>query len=187
MSELPARAHALVVVDVQRALVVGEHRVPSAHRVVAAVAEQLDSARAAGCRVVHVQNDGAPGAPDAPGTPGWQLAHDVRAGERVIRKSQDDVFAESDLAAALTSEGVRGLSVCGLLSEMCVAATARGALQRGFGVVLARDAHATYPVPERGPRAPAVADVLVSRVAEWSLGDEVVLVDRSSAVRFARP
>jgi Isochorismatase family len=33
------------------------------------------------------------------------------------------------------------------MSEMCVSATARSALQRGIAVVLAHDAHATYDIP----------------------------------------
>lgn len=73
------------------------------------------------------------------------------------------------------------------MSEMCVAATARGALHRGLTVVMARDAHATCPVPDEGPHAPPVSAHLVSRVAEWSLGDEPILVDHSSAVRFTSP
>ena len=147
---------------------------------------RLENARAAGCLVVHLQDDGARDAPDAPGTDGWQLVSHVSPGERIVSKTDDDAFAESDLESILHSAGVSRLSVCGLMSEMCVAATARGALQRGFGVVMARDAHATYPVPEQGPHAPAVAAQLVSRVAEWSLGDEPVLVDRSAEVRFTR-
>lgn len=182
-----AEAQALIVVDLQRAFVVGGHAVPDAVPLLTAVTRQLENARAAGCLVVHLQNDGARDAPDAPGTDGWHLVSDVSPGERVVSKTQDDGFAESDLESILRGAGVSRLSICGLMSEMCVAATARGALQRKFAVVMARDAHATYPVPDQGPDAPAVAARLVSRVAEWSLGDEPVLVDRSSDVRFTRP
>ena len=181
-----ADAQALLVVDMQCAFVVGEHAVPDAGSLRTAVNRQLENARAAGCLVVHLRNDGAPDAPDAPGTPGWHLVSDVSLGEHVLSKTKDDGFAETDLEAILRSAAVSKLSICGVMSEMCVAATARGALQRGFAVVMARDAHATYPVPEQGPRAPAVAARLVSRVAEWSLGDEPVLVDRSSEVQFTR-
>ena len=181
-----ADAQALVVVDMQCAYVVGEHAVPEAAPLRTAVNRQLENARAAGCLVVHLQNDGAPGAPDARGTDGWNLVSDVSLGERVVSKTKDDGFAETDLEALLRSAEVSSVSICGVMSEMCVAATARGALQRGFTVVMARDAHATNPVPEQGPLAPAVAARLVSRVAEWSLGDEPVLVDRSSDVRFTR-
>lgn len=69
-------------------------------------------------------------------------------------------------------------------SEMCVAATARGAMTRGFTVVLPRDGHTTYAVPADGA-APAVPATHVSRVAEWSLGDEVVAPDTAD-VRFGR-
>jgi nicotinamidase-related amidase len=182
-----ADAQALVVVDMQRAFLVGDHAVPDADRLRAAVTRQLENARAAGCLVVHLRNDGAPGTPDAPGTAGWHLVSDVSPGERVLSKTTDDGFVGTALETLLRSAEVSTLSICGVMSEMCVAETARGALQRGFAVVLARDAHATYPVPEQGPSAPAVAACLVSRVAEWSLGDEPVLVDGSTEVRFTAP
>jgi hypothetical protein len=56
---------------------------------------------------------------------------------------------------------------------MCVAATARGALDRGYAVVLPRGGHTTYPIPGDGGSGIAVPAGLVSRVAEWSLGDTV--------------
>jgi streptothricin hydrolase len=40
------------------------------------------------------------------------------------------------------------------MSEMCVSATARSALQRGIAVVLAHDAHATYDIPAMPGIAP---------------------------------
>lgn len=181
-----ADAQALVVVDMQCAFVVGDHAVPDAAPLRTAVSRQLENARAAGCLVVHLHNDGPPDAPDAPGTDGWHLVSDVACGERIVSKTQDDGFAGTDLEAILRSAGASSVSICGVMSEMCVAATARGALQRGFAVVMARDAHATYSVPEQGPLAPGVPARLVSRVAEWSLGDEPVFVDRSSEVQFTR-
>ena len=81
---------------------------------------------------------------------------------------------------------VTRLCLVGIQSEMCVAATARGAMARGFTVVLPRDGHTTYDVPADG-RAPAVPAAQVSRVAEWSLGDEVVAPDRLADVRFVHP
>jgi nicotinamidase-related amidase len=154
---------------------------------VTALDQQLERARAAGALVVHLQNHGDSGAPDAPGTDGWRLAYETSPGEPVIGKTDDDGFEGTNLEELLTNAGVRTVSVCGLLSEMCVAATARGALGRGFTVVLARDAHATCPIPDQGPHAPGVAASVVSRVAEWSLGDEPVLVDTSAGIAFTRP
>lgn len=180
-------AQAVVVVDLQRAVVAGDAALPAADALSAAVASQLGRARAAGALVVHLQHDGAAGSFDEPGTAGWELALPALPGERVLRKTGDDGFDGTDLEDLLRAAGVATVSICGAMSEMCVAATGRAALARGFGVILARDAHATYAVPEQGPHAPAVAAHLVSRVAEWSLGDEPAVADRSSEVGFVRP
>lgn len=171
---------ALLVVDVQRAFVTGPEAVSDGARLLAVVTDLVERARAVGLPVLQLQNDGRPGAVDEPGSPGWELALPPAEGEPVIRKTEDDGFVGTDLAARLV--GVRTLVVAGVQSEMCVAATARGAQSRGMTVVLPRDAHATYDVPEHGPHAPSVPAALVSRVAEWSLGDEVVLVDRAADV-----
>lgn len=61
-------AHALIVVDVQRAFVRGDDALPEAARLVDRTADLIARARAAGALVVHVQNDGAAGADDEPHT-----------------------------------------------------------------------------------------------------------------------
>lgn len=106
------------------------------------------------------------------------------ADEIVIRKSEDDGFRRTHLARLLRERRVTAVSICGLMSEMCVAATARGALDRGYRVLLAHDAHATNPVPPHAPGEPEVPAAQAARVAEWSLGDAVVIVARSSDMRF---
>ncbi len=50
----------------------------------------------------------------------------------------------------------------GLLSEMCVSATARAALEQGLPVVLPRDAHTTYDIDDLPARS-------VARAAEHAL------------------
>jgi streptothricin hydrolase len=176
---------ALVVVDLQRGFLHGAHAVPAAGRVLAVVEALVAAARSAGVLVVHLQNDGPAGQPDAPHTPGWELAIPARAGEPVLRKTEDDPFRETRLAPLLAGHGVSRLVVCGVLSEFCVSATARGALDRGLGVVLPHDAHATYDVPA-GPGSPGVPAELAARAAEWALGDEVAIVATGSAVAFPR-
>ena len=160
---------------------------PSADALIAAVRTQLGSARSAHCIVVHLQHDGGSGTPDEPETRGWQLALPVASGEPVLRKTKDDGFEGTNLGEILSRAGVRTLSICGVSSEMCVAATTRGALARGLTVTMARDAHGTYPVPEHGPSAPPFPAHLLARVAEWSLGDEPVFCDHSADLKFARP
>ncbi len=180
---------ALLVVDVQVAFVSGDEAVPDAVRVLDRSRDLLDRARAAGALVVHLQNDGAPGAVDEPGTPGWELRLPVAPGtrEKVVRKTDDDGFVDTPLGDLLTGARVEALAVCGVLSEMCVSATARAALARGFRVVLPHDAHATYDIPAAPGISEVVPAAMSSRAAEWALGDEIEIVARTADVTFRAP
>lgn len=178
-------AQALLVVDVQRGFVSGPEAVPAAPALLQTLDGLLAAAREAGALVVHLQNDGPPGRPDEPRTPGWELAIPPRDGEPVMRKTEDDPFRETDLATVLADRDVTRVVVCGVLSEFCVSAAARGALDRGLAVVLPHDAHATYDVPP-GPGSAGVPAALASRAAEWALGDEIEIVATAAEIRFGR-
>jgi nicotinamidase-related amidase len=155
--------------------------VPDAAVVTDRLVTLLAAARAAGALVVHLQHDGAPGTVDEPGTPGWCIHPKVApaAGEVVVRKARDDGFDGTGLADLLARHGVTRMAVAGLLSEMCVSATVRGALARGLHVILVRDAHATYHLGD-------IPAAVVARVAEHALGDAVELAQAAS-VAFGRP
>ncbi|WP_429125268.1 cysteine hydrolase family protein [Ensifer sp. 4252] len=177
-------AEALVVVDVQRAFISGVEAVPDHLSLQRAVGRLLERARKKAVPVIFLQNDGPKGAPDEPGTDGWQLFFDARPSETVVRKSADDGFHDTDLAAQLRSHGVETIAICGMLSEMCVAATARRAMDLGFEVILAHDAHATYDVPPGPGGSQRVPAHMAARAAEWSLGDEIVLVGTVDEIGF---
>ncbi len=164
---------AVLVVDVQRALVEGEHAVAEAEGLLARLGDLLDRARREGVPVLHLQDDGAADRRISRGSPGWELALPVAEGEPVVAKGHDDGFDGTPLAGLLAEREVDRLVVVGIQSEMCVAATARAALARGLSVVLPRDGHTTYDVPADEAGGVAVPAAQVSRVAEWSLGDTV--------------
>jgi nicotinamidase-related amidase len=187
MSGVVAPVQALIVVDVQVGLVTGDGAVPAAAALLASVRGLLARARRAGSLVVHLQNDGPPGAVDEPGQPGWALHLPPAAGEPVVPKAADDGFQGTALLAILASHQVTRLAVAGVLSEMCVRATASTALGLGFGVVLPHDAHATYDIPAAEGFGPAVPAAAVSRAAEWSLGEEAELIPRTDGARFTAP
>lgn len=105
-------------------------------------------------------------------------------GQTVIRKTADDGFEGTGLADILAVSGIRRLAISGVMSEMCVSATARSALRRGLGVVLPHDAHATYDIPALPGVAPAIPAATVTRVAEWALGDELELLATGREVLF---
>jgi streptothricin hydrolase len=177
-------AHCLLLIDLQRAFVESDTAVPASAVLVEAARAQLKAARAANSAVVHLQNDGQAGAADEPGSVGWSLVLDAKPEEVVIRKVGDDGFDGTGLHELLRGLGVTALSVCGLLSEMCVAATARTAMRLGYRVVLAHDSHATYPVPAYGPTESPVPAAMAARAAEWSLGDAILLPAHGADIQF---
>lgn len=170
--------YALLIVDMQRGLLVGEGAVPDAAPLSERISDLLRQAHRARAVVVQLQHDGVPGAPDEPGTPGWAL-HLPAEDDVVIRKTGDD-GADTGLGDLLADRSVRRVAICGVLSEMCVSATARGALARGLEVVLPRDGHATYDLD-------GIPAAVVARVAEHALGDEPQLVAATVDVDFAAP
>lgn len=175
----------LILVDLQAAFVTGPDAVPGAADLLTAATDLLDRARQSRSLIVHLQNDGPPGAADEPGTPGWALHVEPDAGEKVIRKVTDDGFEGTGLGGYLAASAIRRLAITGVMSEMCVSATARSALQRGLAVVLPHDAHATCNIPALPGIAPAVPAATVARVAEWTLGDQLELPATSRGVMFA--
>jgi nicotinamidase-related amidase len=174
-------ATALLMIDVQQGLLDGEMAIPDALHVIDRLANVLAAARSAGSLIIHLQNDGAPGTLDEPGTPGWHIHPKLapEPGELVLRKTRDDGFDGTELEDVLARKCVTRIAIAGLLSEMCVSATARGALARGLHVVLIHGAHATYNLDD-------IPASVVARIAEHALGDEVEVVDTVS-VRFGRP
>ncbi|MFF4870858.1 isochorismatase family protein [Streptomyces sp. NPDC090109] len=180
---------ALLVVDVQSAFVTGAGAVPAAERLVDRTADLIARARRDGALVVHLQNDGPPGSEDEPHTPGWELHHPVEPGplELVIRKPEDDGFRRTPLGGVLTGAGVRAVAVCGVMSEMCVQATARTALARGYRVVVPHDAHATQDVPAVPGVSETIPAATASRVAAYALGSDAEVTAPASAVTFTAP
>ncbi|MEZ4448266.1 MAG: isochorismatase family protein [Nannocystaceae bacterium] len=184
MTRAHSRADALLVVDVQRGLVAGPRAIAGADALLARLTDLLAAARGAGVPILHLQDAGNdPDSRIPHGSRSWELALSVGDSELVIHKDRDDGFEGTALAERLADAGVRRLCVVGIQSEMCVAATARGATRRGYTVVLPRDGHATYDIPADGD-APGVPAALVSRVAEWSLGDAIVAPERTRDVVF---
>lgn len=178
-------ADLLLLVDVQNGLLQGTEAVPHAEAVRANIEYLISKARRAGAPILFLQNDGPPGSLDEPGAEGWQLSFTPEGHDVVIRKDEDDGFTGTPLSDVLESRNIRQLAIAGMVSEMCLAATARSALQRGYGVILPHDGHTTYDVPAGPGGSPAVPAELAARAAEWSLGDQVDVVGSVHDVEFA--
>ena len=55
-----------------------------------------------------------------------------------------DAFTGANLEQVLREAGIQRLVTCGIQSDFCVDAATRGAMNRGFDVTLAADAHTTW-------------------------------------------
>jgi streptothricin hydrolase len=171
---------ALVIIDAQQGFLDGETAIPNARVVVDRIAALLAAARSAGVLIVHLQNNGAPGTIDEPETNGWFIHPRLtpEADELVLHKTGDDGFKDTELEIILAHRQVTRIAVAGLLSEMCVSATIRSALNKSIEVVLVHDAHGTYDLDD-------IPSSVVSRVAEHALGDEIELA-QAAEVAFDR-
>jgi nicotinamidase-related amidase len=151
---------ALIVVDVQNDYFPGgAHPLVAPEAAAANARRLLDAFREAGEQLVHVQH--VWDAPDAsfmrPGTPGVEINEAVAPlpGEPVIRKAHPNSFLETPLEEILRADGVEAVVVCGMMTSMCVDATARAAADLGFAVTVVHDACATLDLEFGGETIPA--------------------------------
>lgn len=80
-----------------------------------------------------------------PGSEGTHI-HDAVAhfeGEPLVQKHFPNAFRETNLLDLLKEWGIERVIVCGMMTHMCVDATARAAADLGFQLVVASDACAT--------------------------------------------
>lgn len=134
---------ALVVIDVQKAMF--DLAPYEGEAVVDRIASLIARARASGTPIFFVQHDGGPDDPFHAGRPGFPF-HDKltpQPGDDVTVKNHGSAFNRTGLDAKLKRAGVEKLVVCGMQSEYCVDAAVRGAVERGYRVVLVADGHST--------------------------------------------
>ncbi|MFE3722476.1 cysteine hydrolase family protein [Streptomyces cyaneofuscatus] len=138
---------ALLVIDMQNALVAIAHEGAGT---VARIAALQERARAAGVPVVTVQHQDDE---LEPGTEGWRIAPALAPtpGEPVVPKPSPDSFLDTGLDATLRDMGVTEVVVTGFATEICVESTARRALSLRYDVVLVADAHTTSLRPGPDP------------------------------------
>lgn len=139
--------------------------------IVPAVRRLLTAFRAAGLPVIHTLEGHRPDLSDCPpakrahGAPGMRIGDPgpmgrilvlgepgngpipaclPLPGETVIEKPGKGAFYRTNLEDHLRSRGIATLVLCGVTAEVCVQTTAREAADRGFEVILAEDATASY-------------------------------------------
>ena len=151
---------ALVVVDIQNDYFAGGANPLVEPDAAAANARLLqDAFRAAGEPVVNIQHvwDDPDAAFMRPGTSGVEIHETVAPlpGEPVIKKAHPNSFLETPLEETLRGLGVDHVVVCGMMTSMCVDATARAASDLGFGTTVVHDACTTHDLVFGSETVPA--------------------------------
>jgi nicotinamidase-related amidase len=136
---------ALILVDIQNDYFEGGNwPVARMAEASANAAKLLDHARKSGQTVVHVRHEIRSENPPffRPGSEGARIHASVAPleGEAVILKHYPNSFRETGLLALLQDGGIRKVTICGAMSQMCIDATARAAADLGFEVTVAEDA-----------------------------------------------
>jgi len=173
----------LVMIDCQQEYVDHALALPNVAAATAEAARVLDRVRSAGGAVIHVRHIGkADGAFD-PGHPRGAFIEVCTPadGERIVDKTLPNAFAETDLADKLTALGRKPLILAGFMTHMCISATARAALDLGFGpAVIVGDACATRDLPDwRGQGVISADDLHNAELA--ALADRFAFVVKDAA------
>jgi nicotinamidase-related amidase len=158
MSETAHSKPPVIVIDLQTGMFDGDIEPPihGADQLVENVRTVLGWARVRGHPVGFVRHDGAPGDSLAPGKPGWAVwpALGQAADEPTFSKSVGDAFSNPALGDWVG--GAAGVILLGAQSDACVAATVKGALERGLAVTVVADAHSTWDY--NGEAAPQIIE-----------------------------
>ncbi len=140
---------ALLVVDVQLGAFDGElcPAISGSDQLLANVAHLIEAARTSNIDVVFIQHCAPAGEVFEEGTARWQIHPDIGPikGESIVAKHESSAFYKTNLHDILQSLDIDSLVVCGLQSEHCVSNTALSALGLGYAVIIAQDAHSTWP------------------------------------------
>jgi nicotinamidase-related amidase len=162
-------SEALILIDIQKDYFPGGHmELVGAEEAARKAAFALGRFRAAKLPVIHIRHESA--RPEAtfflPGTQGAQI-HPLVAplpGEIVITKHDHNSFRHTGLMAVLQRYCATRLTMCGMMTHMCVDTGVRAAFDLGFDCRLVADACATRDL-EYGGRVVPAADVQAAYLA----------------------
>lgn len=145
------RESTLLIIDAQKEYTEGALPLTDVEAAIGQIEKLLKRARSLNSRIVHVKHMAPSGAPIF--NPEGKMVEIVDKlkpieGEPVVEKHFPNSFTESSLAEELYGLGSKKLIIVGFMSHMCVSATARAGMDRGFEVTVVDSACATRDLPD---------------------------------------
>ncbi|MEM7662150.1 MAG: cysteine hydrolase family protein [Pseudomonadota bacterium] len=106
----------------------------------------IERAREAAYPIIYIKHKGGPDHPFSKSADGHDIAAEIapQPGDHIVLKSECGVFTNTELESLLQDLSIRHLVICGMQTEFCVDTAIRTAADRGYGVVVASGAHATF-------------------------------------------
>ncbi|KAI1283527.1 Isochorismatase-like protein [Xylaria sp. FL0933] len=157
----------LVIIDAQNEYASGLLKTENVESTRAANAALLEKYRAANAPIVHVVHKTPDGAPVF--TPGTPLADEFdelkpRDGENVVVKQVPGSFTGTQLQEIIEKTGRKKVVLTGYMAHVCVSTTARQAAERGWDVIIPKDAVGDRHIP--GIAAPELVRVALGEIAD---------------------
>ncbi|EGU56105.1 isochorismatase hydrolase [Vibrio nigripulchritudo ATCC 27043] len=139
---------ALVVIDVQQALIEPEPKPYEAYEVIERINTASEWARRNDIPVIFIRHE-APDSIVERHSPGWQVHEKLiqAASDKYVNKNTPDSFNNTELKEVLDDLSIDHLYVCGYATEFCVDTTTRRAAGLGYPITLLADAHTTHDKP----------------------------------------
>lgn len=146
---------ALLIIDMQNDyLPGGAFPLPDAAPAVANAVKLLKTFRGKGLPVIHIQHEAVHEGASffLPGTHGMGIHEPLTpsADEAVVVKHRANSFLGTTLEEVLKEQGIDTLTVCGMMTNNCVDATVRAAVDMGYACTLVHDACAAAPLSFNG-------------------------------------
>ena len=166
---------ALLIIDVQRELFEKSTPIYQADQLIANILDLVERAHQAQAPVVYIQHNAKNYL--VKGSESWQLHPKLalKPEDGQVLKEHGNAFEKTNLGELLTARGVGRIVAAGLVTHGCVKSTCLGALELGYQVVLAGDAHSSY-------NSDAAAMII-----KWNkaLAEQGVQVKDSAQINFA--
>lgn len=161
----------LIIIDAQNEYITGALKTEKVAETRQAIAKLLEKYRAAGHgkNIVHVVHKVPEGAPIF--TPNTELAEEFpeltpKGDEKIVTKLHPSSFAGTDLHEYLQGLGEVGKKIVlvGYMAHVCVSTTARAGAERGYDVLIVKDAVGDRDIP--GVKADVLVSVVLSELAD---------------------
>ncbi|TYJ58408.1 hypothetical protein B9479_000954 [Cryptococcus floricola] len=157
----------LVIIDAQNEYAEGLLTTVDVASTRKAISTLLTHYRKASAPLIHVVHQTPDGAPLF--TPGTRLADEFDelkpvSGEPVVGKQHPGAFTGTNLQELLDKFGKKKVVLVGYMAHICVSTTTRQASERGYEIVLPRDAIGDRDIP--GVKAAQLVDVVLRELAD---------------------